>query len=270
MNAATMPYLDRPRPRTLQALADTGEAAFERPVSLTPMAGHSGTLISLERRTFFHGCLALWLSRFCQEFGAVVISDLQDAAINIPFDQAVAVIIGIGDPSGDAGWLEEQISWLRARNPDLPVALLADAAHHEEVEELAIRLGLQGHIPTSTCVGVAAAAARLIVAGGSYFPRTGRGSALAPLLSANDVEESPIAVKVAERLTPREDAVLELLSRGTPNKIIAYRLGISLSTAKVHVHNIIKKLSVRNRTEVALIARRLRHRAPSHAANIDY
>ena len=67
-------------------------------------------------------------------------------------------------------------------------------------------------------------------------------------------------------LTPRELVVMELLAQGTANKIIAYRLGMSQSTVKVHVHNILKKLKVRNRTEAAVTARNMRI-VPDVAAN---
>ena len=56
-------------------------------------------------------------------------------------------------------------------------------------------------------------------------------------------------------LTPREIAVLDAVRQGRPNKIIAQELGISESTIKVHVHRIMKKLKVRNRTQAAMYAR---------------
>lgn len=231
------------------------------------MTGQFGILIGLERRPFFQGCLALWLGRFCQEFGALVVADLQEVADAATLDQSAAVIIGVGDPSGDADWLQKQMSRLRAGDPDLPIALLADDAHHEKIEEMAMRFRLRGHIPTSASVEVAAAVIRLVIAGGSYFPRTDPRPAMTPPPGSSSTEEATNALAVAQRLTPRESAVLEQLGRGTPNKIIAYRMGISLSTTKVHVHNIIKKLNAQNRTEVALIAHRLPHGAPSHSAN---
>ena len=46
--------------------------------------------------------------------------------------------------------------------------------------------------------------------------------------------------------------MLELLEHGLPNKIIAYRLEMAQSTVKAHVHSIIAKLNVRNRTEAAV------------------
>lgn len=52
-------------------------------------------------------------------------------------------------------------------------------------------------------------------------------------------------------LTTREVQILDLLCKGTQNKIIADRLHLSENTVKVHVRNIYKKMNVRNRTEAA-------------------
>jgi DNA-binding NarL/FixJ family response regulator len=56
-----------------------------------------------------------------------------------------------------------------------------------------------------------------------------------------------------DTLTDRQLQVLSMVSRGYPNKVIAYRLNVSENTVKVHLHNIIVKLGVRNRTEAAAI-----------------
>jgi len=49
--------------------------------------------------------------------------------------------------------------------------------------------------------------------------------------------------------TPREVELLEFLRHGMPNKIIAHQLGISQSTVKAHLHNIMAKLHAKNRTQ---------------------
>lgn len=54
-----------------------------------------------------------------------------------------------------------------------------------------------------------------------------------------------------ERLTAREREILEMISKGLANKEIASRLCLELPTVKTHVHNILDKLQVRNRTEAA-------------------
>jgi DNA-binding NarL/FixJ family response regulator len=50
-------------------------------------------------------------------------------------------------------------------------------------------------------------------------------------------------------LSRREIEVLELIARGTGNKLIADRLNISASTVKTHIQSIFQKLEVNDRTE---------------------
>jgi DNA-binding NarL/FixJ family response regulator len=60
-----------------------------------------------------------------------------------------------------------------------------------------------------------------------------------------------------EPLTPREQEVLELLSQGLPNKLIARRLQISEHTVKFHVSSLIAKLGAGSRTDAVSRAARL-------------
>ena len=57
-----------------------------------------------------------------------------------------------------------------------------------------------------------------------------------------------------EVLSPRELAVLRLIARGRTNRQIAYDLLVSVSTVKKHVHQIITKLGVSDRTQAAISA----------------
>jgi RNA polymerase sigma factor (sigma-70 family) len=60
-----------------------------------------------------------------------------------------------------------------------------------------------------------------------------------------------------KQLTPREQEVFDLLVRGKPHKQIAYELGISDRTVKLHRHQLVQKLKVRSLAELAVIAERL-------------
>ncbi len=55
-------------------------------------------------------------------------------------------------------------------------------------------------------------------------------------------------------LSPREQAIVELISRGQSNKQIAQMLGCSESTVKTHVSSILRKMDARDRTEAAVQA----------------
>ena len=71
---------------------------------------------------------------------------------------------------------------------------------------------------------------------------------------------APVAESAPEnpfRLTDRELQVLGLLMTGQRNREIAKALYMSVSTASVHVSNILNKLGAKNRMEAAAIAHRL-------------
>jgi DNA-binding NarL/FixJ family response regulator len=58
----------------------------------------------------------------------------------------------------------------------------------------------------------------------------------------------------APEFTERQYAVLVCLCQGDPNKVIGRKLGMTETTVKVHVREIMRKLGVSNRTQVAIAA----------------
>jgi DNA-binding NarL/FixJ family response regulator len=58
-------------------------------------------------------------------------------------------------------------------------------------------------------------------------------------------------------LTPRETQVLRLVAMGLSNQEIANSLDISIETVKEHVQNLLRKLSLGDRTQAAVWA--IRH-----------
>jgi len=59
----------------------------------------------------------------------------------------------------------------------------------------------------------------------------------------------------AVRLTQRERQVIDLIAEGLSNKDIAARLHIAVHTVKSHVHNVLEKLALHSRLEVAVFSR---------------
>jgi DNA-binding NarL/FixJ family response regulator len=51
-------------------------------------------------------------------------------------------------------------------------------------------------------------------------------------------------------ISPREKEIIVLLLKGKTNKEIADPLFIELSTVKIHIHHIFKKLGIRNRAQL--------------------
>lgn len=96
---------------------------------------------------------------------------------------------------------------------------------------------------------------RLILGGQGYIPR----ELFAPPIETAAIQTSiphPSTyhaddTSVHGNLTEREIEVLSYVAEGKQNKVIAHELGLSEHTVKLHIHHVIAKLGVCNRTEAA-------------------
>jgi DNA-binding NarL/FixJ family response regulator len=64
------------------------------------------------------------------------------------------------------------------------------------------------------------------------------------------------AGELVEQLTARETTILHLVADGKTNKEIASELVISENTVKIHLRNILEKLHLKNRIQIAVYAAR--------------
>jgi DNA-binding CsgD family transcriptional regulator len=92
------------------------------------------------------------------------------------------------------------------------------------------------------------------LATGASVPRTGSSDGAAPIAAV----ETPLtsATVPAVRLSPREQEVLQLVSEGYSNSMIANRLHLSENTIKTYVENLLSRLNARNRAEAVAAASR--------------
>jgi DNA-binding NarL/FixJ family response regulator len=135
-----------------------------------------------------------------------------------------------------------------------PVVVLSDSqiARQPQSVRNALKSGARGFIPTlNTRVPTVLAALRFIKDGGTFVPLD--------LVLPSDTAEAPRKIEStpADALTPRQKAVLSHLKQGKANKIIAYELGMSESTVKVHIRNIMRKMGATNRTQAVYKSQQL-------------
>lgn len=102
---------------------------------------------------------------------------------------------------------------------------------------------------------------RLMLSGGEYYPPMIKREPEVPRHPAASLEPAtvqapakPTALQLAG-LTPREIEVLGMVALGMQNKSIASAFSLSEHTVKIHLHNIIAKLGVHNRTQAAAMYR---------------
>ena len=148
----------------------------------------------------------------------------------------------------------QEIAAIRHAFETAPLIMLSDLEDSHQLNTIrgALRAGANGFISTrSTGLAMTLSAIRFVQAGGTFAP-------LEMLLS--DASAPPAAQPSPAspyRLTTRQKAVLAHLQQGKANKIIAHELGMSESTAKVHIRNIMRKMGATNRTQAAFNALKL-------------
>ncbi|OYT89171.1 MAG: DNA-binding response regulator [Burkholderiales bacterium PBB6] len=133
----------------------------------------------------------------------------------------------------------EGIDLMHRRWPDAPVLMLSSQSEPETVR-LAIARGAAGF------VSKAETADDIVKA----IDRALHGNSAAPAASPDAQGE--------RRLTPRQCEVLDLLSQGMSNKVLARQLSLSDNTVRRHVQDILMFFDVGSRAEAVAAARRQR------------
>ncbi|CAM3451649.1 response regulator transcription factor [Cupriavidus taiwanensis] len=113
-----------------------------------------------------------------------------------------------------------------------------------EIIPAEVRREIAGFLPKSADAHEIEDAIACCLAGGTYF--SGEANAVA----------APQAPYAASTLTPRQLEVLHQLTLGRSNKVIAYHMGLSENTVRVHVAAILDHLGVVSRVEAILEAQR--------------
>ena len=103
-----------------------------------------------------------------------------------------------------------------------------------------------GFLPMGLPVDQWAPMLRLVLSGECFVPARLLDTDAEPSAARNGSD-----VDIDALLTPREREVLELVAEGKRNKTIAHELGLSEHTIKLHLHNVVTKINVRNRTQAA-------------------
>ncbi|MFC3285031.1 response regulator [Litchfieldella rifensis] len=141
---------------------------------------------------------------------------------------------------------------LRNEAPTIPVVIIS-AEEDKQVILQAVTYGAVGFITKSSPREQMTKAIAQILDGNIYLPSDIiRASGTAHRPSHRD--EHAISAHQLEALTRKQLQVLEHMTRGESNKMIAYHLDIAETTVKAHVSAILRKLGVHNRVQAILSA----------------
>ena len=92
---------------------------------------------------------------------------------------------------------------------------------------------------------------RSVARGTKVLPPLLAGSLFSHVIE-NALKKGKGELKNAVRMTKREREIISLIAEGLSNKEIAQRLNVATYTVKSHVHNILEKLALHSRLQIAM------------------
>lgn len=119
-----------------------------------------------------------------------------------------------------------------------------------------VRAGVSGFILKDATVDDFLKTIRLVAQGTKVLPSLMTGSLFSQIVehAVNATRGHSSKLMESVRMTKRERQVIELVSDGMTNKEIAQKLHLSPYTVKSHVHNILEKLALHTRVQIAKYA----------------
>jgi DNA-binding NarL/FixJ family response regulator len=166
---------------------------------------------------------------------------------------------------GETGGFEEAIEMIKVKRPDvvlldinLPGAsgldavplirkfapgsrIIAVSMHNQPAyTKKMLQLGARGYVTKNSSHEEIFTAIDSVMAGKTYVCME-----IKNILSDQALQDEPAGPNVKE-LSLREIEIIKLIKEGLSSKEIATRLHISIRTAEVHRHNILKKLGLKN------------------------
>jgi DNA-binding NarL/FixJ family response regulator len=125
---------------------------------------------------------------------------------------------------------------------------------HEEIAEF-VHVGVAGFILKDATFDDFVGTIRSVADGARVLPPPMTGTLFSQIARVA-VRRGNAAALEGVRMTQREHEVIELIGAGMSNKEIAKRLNIATDTVKSHVRNVMEKLALHTRLQIAAYAHR--------------
>jgi two-component system, NarL family, nitrate/nitrite response regulator NarL len=149
------------------------------------------------------------------------------------------------------------IETLQLLQQDLPDTAVIMLTVSEDVDELtsALHEGACGYLLKNMDADALATMIRRAADGESVIAESMTQRLIAKMRTPQRAEELPAPdTRESSALTPRERDIVRIVARGASNKDIARELDLAESTVKIHVRNVLRKLNLTSRVQIAIHA----------------
>ncbi len=143
----------------------------------------------------------------------------------------------------DMPW-EKGFSEISSRCGDAKLVVMSAFENIHNIRE-SLGKGAKGYISKRAEAKLLSGALKLVLDGGVYVP---------PVLLG---KENELTANKHKLLTNRQSEVLNLVAQGLSNKQIAFQIGVSEATVKLHINALLRAVGASNRTQAVIIAQKM-------------
>lgn len=161
------------------------------------------------------------------------------------------VILDLDMP--DMNW-EEGLAELRQKANGARYVIVSASEDPRNIRK-SLEQGVCGYIPKRSEPKILTSALQLILDGGTYLPPSVLESN--PAISGSEKNSATAPVSSGKTLTNRQQQVLGLVAQGMSNKQIAYEMGVSEATVKLHINALLRSVGATNRTQALIRAQQM-------------
>ncbi|MGA2669033.1 MAG: response regulator transcription factor [Ignavibacteria bacterium] len=147
----------------------------------------------------------------------------------------------------------ELVKYLKDEYHDIKVIVMDLVPIQEDILRF-VEAGVSGFILKDATIAEFTKTIRSIAGGEKVLPPILAGSLFSQIIDYGIKELGPSKLIQSVRMTKREREIVELIAEGLANKEIAYKLNLSIYTVKSHVHNILEKMALNTRVQIAIHA----------------
>lgn len=196
----------------------------------------------------FRDGLSLQLEKINPECIILQAANFNQALKFIETDPAISLVVMDLDMP-DMNW-QEALKELKGKAPQARFVVVSAGDDGSTIRK-SLELGVSGFISKRSEPEVLNQALKLVLAGGTYLPP----SVLQP--AASTMMQDARRCGAAKTLTNRQNQVLNLVAQGLSNKQIAYEMGVSEATVKLHINALLRSVGATNRTQAVIMAQKM-------------
>lgn len=201
-----------------------------------------------DEQSLFRDGLSLRLKQINQDIAILQSSNLVDMQKILSKEPDIDIlIVDIDLAELNAA---EIINKIKNLAPNTKIVAISSSEDTRNIKKI-LSCGVKGYIPKRSDSNILSGALKLILDGGTYIP---------PAMLDNGIDyngSSHISNPLKKNLTNRQSQVLDLIAQGKSNKQIAYDMGVSEATVKLHINALLRSLKVNNRTQAVITAQKM-------------